>query len=110
MDFVSALGTTQEIVILLLGAAAGLAGVLSLVHAALTRPDAFTAVDRQTKGFWVGILALSTLFLVVFGVAGGVSAIIGMICLLGLVAVLVYLVDVRPKVDEVSGRRWFRKL
>ena len=29
---------------------AGLAGVLSLVHAALTRPDAFTAVDRQTKG------------------------------------------------------------
>ena len=31
------------------------------------------------------------------------SAIIGMICLLGLVAVLVHLVDVRPKVDEVSG-------
>ena len=45
--------------------------MLSLVHAALARPDAFTAVDRQTKGFWVGILALSTLFLVVFGVAGG---------------------------------------
>lgn len=110
MDFVSALGMTQEIVILALSVVAGIAGVVTVIHAAVQRPDAFTAVDRQTKGFWVGVLALSTLFLVLFGVAGGVSPIIGMICLIGLVAVIVYLVDVRPKVDDVQGRRWFRKL
>ncbi len=110
MDFVSALGLTQQVVILALGAVAGLAGLVTVVHAAVQRPDAFTAVDRQSKAFWVGVLALSTLFLALFGVAGGASPIIGMICLIGLVAVLVYLVDVRPKVDEVQGRRWFRKL
>ena len=110
MDFVSALGMTQEIVILTLSVVAGLAGLVTVVHAAVHRPDAFAAVDRQSKGFWVGVLALSTVFLAVFGVAGGVSPIIGMICLSGLVAVIVYLVDVRPKVDEIQGRRWFRKL
>lgn len=104
------MGTTQQIVILTLSIVAGLAGVLALVHAAVQRPDAFTAVDKQSKGFWVGVLALSTLFLLLFGVAGGVSPIVGMICLIGLVAVIVYLVDVRPKVDDVQGRRWFRKL
>ncbi|NNG97626.1 DUF2516 family protein [Gordonia araii NBRC 100433] len=104
------MGLAQVYVIRTLGIVAGLAGIVTVVHAALQRPDAFTAVDRQTKGFWVGILALSTLFLALFGVAAGGGPIIGMICLLGLVAVIVYLVDVRPKVDEVQGKRWFRKL
>jgi len=98
------------IVVAVLGAVSALAGLLSVVHAAVQRPDAFTAVDRQSKGFWVGLLALATVFLALFGVVGAGGPIIGMICLLGLVAVIVYLVDVRPKVDEVQGRRWFRRL
>ncbi|MFT4200551.1 MAG: DUF2516 family protein [Gordonia sp. (in: high G+C Gram-positive bacteria)] len=105
------MGTAQEYVLYALWIIAALGAVLALVHAAVQRPDAFTAVDRQSKAFWVGILALATLFLGLFGVAGGLGGpIVGMICLVGLVAVLVYLVDVRPKVDEVQNRRWFRKL
>ncbi|MFT3899000.1 MAG: DUF2516 family protein [Gordonia sp. (in: high G+C Gram-positive bacteria)] len=110
MDFVSALSDAQKIVILVLWAVAVAGAAVALVHAAIQRPDAFTAVDKQSKGFWVGILTVATIFLAIFGVVGAGGMIIGMICLLGLVAVIVYLVDVRPKVDEIQGRRWFRKL
>lgn len=80
---------------------AGLAvGVFTLVHVVRQRPDAFTAVDKLTKPIWLGILAAAVLVIALFGP----------IHLLGLVAVIaigVYLVDVRPRVDEIQrGPRW----
>jgi uncharacterized membrane protein len=63
--------------------------VFALVDAS-TRPEpAFTYNDKQTKTFWVVVLALAV-----------VSSFLGFLSIIGLVAALVYLVDVRPRVRE----------
>ncbi len=68
----------------------------ALVHAALQRPDAYTAVDKLTKPAWLVILAAAMLLALVMGPGFG-SAIAA--CAAG-----VYLVDVRPKLLEVQGK------
>jgi hypothetical protein len=78
-------------------------GVFAFVHALLQRADAFTAADRLTKPAWLGITAGGTGALALFG-PGGFGF---MFWIAGLVAVLVYIVDVRPKLIEVQrGQRW----
>jgi hypothetical protein len=71
----------------------------ALVHAALQRPDAYTATGKLTKPAWLGILggavAFASILSFVFGVFGVAIA---------AVAVGVYLVDVRPKILEVQGK------
>lgn len=76
-------------------------GVFAFVHAVRQRADAFTAVDKLTKNKWLGITAGGT---VVIALLGAIS----FIGIIGVVAVLVYLADVRPKVDEIQhgGQRW----
>lgn len=81
----------------------GMLGVtaFAIVHAARQRPDAYTAVDKLTKGKWLGILAGSA-----FGILLFFSNFL-ILALVAVVAVCVYLADVRPKVDEVQqGPRW----
>lgn len=73
--------------------------VYAFVHAALQRPDAYTAADKLTKPVWLVILgaavALASILYPVLGVLGmAMSA-----CASG-----VYLVDVRPKLLEVQGK------
>lgn len=78
-------------------------GLYAFVHALLQRADAFTAAERLSKPAWLGITGagLFVLILFRFGQAGTI------LWLAGLVAVLVYIVDVRPKVTEVQrGPRW----
>lgn len=94
-------------ILLALGVIAGLSAVAALVHAAITRPDAYTAVDAQSKTFWVAILAVANLLIWLF-VVGGMSVLI--LFLVGVIAVMVYIVDVRVRVDEILKRSWFRKL
>lgn len=70
--------------------------VYAFVHAALQRPDAYTAADKLTKPVWLVILgaavALASILYPVLGVLGmAMSA-----CASG-----VYLVDVRPKLLEI---------
>ncbi|MGP3971624.1 DUF2516 family protein [Streptomyces sp. 6N223] len=70
--------------------------VFALVHAALQREDAFRAADKQTKPFW----------LVILGVTVAVHLFVpGMLILklIGAIATIVYLVDVRPAVRAVTG-------
>lgn len=75
-------------------------GVFTFVHAVRQRPDAFTAVDKLTKGKWLGIIAAATLVMLLFKP-------VSFIGIFGVVAVCVYLADVRPKVDEIQrGPRW----
>lgn len=75
-------------------------GAFAVVHAVRQRPDAFTAVDKLSKPIWLGILAAAILVLFLTGP-------ISMLGVLGVVAVGVYMVDVRPRVDEVQrGPRW----
>lgn len=78
-------------------------GVYAFIHALMQRPDAYTAIDRMTKPAWLGITAGGTVALILFGLAG-----IGWILWIGgLVAALVYIVDVRPRLIEVQrGNRW----
>lgn len=73
--------------------------VYAFVHAALQRPDAYTAADKLTKPVWLVILgaavALASILYPVLGVLGmAMSA-----CASG-----VYLVDVWPKLLEIQGK------
>lgn len=73
--------------------------VYAFVHAALQRPDAYTAADKLTKPVWLVILgaavALASILYPVLGVLGmAMSA-----CASG-----VYLVDVRPRLLEIQGK------
>lgn len=77
-------------------------GLFAFIHAALQRADAYTATDKLTKPAWLGITGGATAVLVLFNPAAWLF-----FWLLGLVAVLVYLVDVKPAVTEVQrGPRW----
>jgi 4-amino-4-deoxy-L-arabinose transferase-like glycosyltransferase len=69
-------------------------GVFALVHAALQREDAFRAVDKQTKQFWLIILGIS--------VAVQLFVPMMLLILVGVIAAVVYIVDVRPAVQAVS--------
>ena len=86
-------------VLLVLQLAVLVTAVYSFVHAALQRPDAYTAADKLTKPVWLVILglavALTSVLSFVFGVLGVVIA----ACAAG-----VYLVDVRPKLLEIQGK------
>ena len=70
--------------------------VYAFVHAALQRPDAYTAAEKLTKPVWLVILgvrcAACALVLGITGVA------------IAAVAAGVYLVDVRPKILEIQGK------
>jgi Protein of unknown function (DUF2516) len=74
--------------------------IWGLIDAATRRADAFPAASKQTKPFW----------LVVLGVSLGVELFFGVMSFFGIPAVvasIVYLVDVRPRVREVSrGSSW----
>ncbi len=78
-------------------------GLFALIHAARQRADAYTATDKLTKPAWLGITGGGTVALLLFPPWTGML----MFWLIGLVAVLVYLVDVKPAVTEVQrGPRW----
>lgn len=72
-------------------------GLVALVHVIRQRSDAFTAVNRLNKPAWVGIIIVSML---VFWFLGAIS----LIGIIGIVAVGIYMADVRPKVNELQGR------
>ncbi|WP_281275498.1 DUF2516 family protein [Saccharothrix australiensis] len=80
-----------------------IAGVFAFVHALSQRADAYTAAERLTKPAWLGITGGGTFALLLFSLSGPGA----MFWLAGLVAVMVYLVDVRPRLIEVQrGPRW----
>ncbi|MCV7151434.1 DUF2516 family protein [Mycolicibacterium pyrenivorans] len=69
--------------------------VYAFVHAAMQRPDAYTAADKLTKPVWLVILGAGVLLALVLGITGVAIA---------AVAAGVYLVDVRPKILEIQGK------
>ncbi|MHB9860775.1 DUF2516 family protein [Streptomyces sp. YIM S03343] len=77
--------------ILLMGLAA-----FGLFDAAFRREDAFRAADKQNKVFW----------LIVLGLALAVSTFLSVLSILpivGAVASIVYIVDVRPALKQIGG-------
>ena len=71
------------------------ATLYAFVHAAMQRPDAYTAADKLTKPVWLVILGVGVLLALVLGISGVAIA---------AVAAGVYLVDVRPKILEIQGK------
>jgi uncharacterized membrane protein YkvI len=65
--------------------------VVALIDA-ISRPErSYVAMEKQTKQFWLIVLVLALL-----------STLVGFLSLVGLVAALVYLVDVRPAITGNS--------
>ncbi|OXM74203.1 MULTISPECIES: DUF2516 family protein [Amycolatopsis] len=81
-----------------------LVGLGAFVHALLQRSDAYQAADRKTKPIWLAITGAGTVAMGLFGFGGAGT----LFWLAGIVAVLVYLVDVRPRLIEVQrgGKNW----
>ena len=69
--------------------------VVALVMAAIAREDAYRAADKQNKMFWLIILGVT--------VAVNLLAPYLFLQLAGLVATIVFFVDVRPALRQVSG-------
>ncbi|MGS2589371.1 DUF2516 family protein [Streptomyces hebeiensis] len=69
--------------------------VVALFLSAIARDDAYRAADKQTKTFW----------LIILGVTVAVNLLVPMLFLqiAGLVATIVFFVDVRPAIQQVSG-------
>jgi hypothetical protein len=81
----------------------GLGGLALKIWAlidAISRPGpGFVAAGKLTKPIWIAILAAAVLL--------GSTSVLGFFALLGLVAAIVYLVDVRPAVRELRpGGPW----
>ncbi|WP_326806252.1 DUF2516 family protein [Streptomyces sp. NBC_01788] len=75
--------------------------VVALGMAVLYRDDAYRAAGKQNKGFW----------LIILGVAVAVNLLVPMLFLqiAGLVATIVFFVDVRPALKHVSGGGFGRR-
>ena len=76
----------------------------AIAHCALQKPASFPAVSPLTKGTWLAIMA-GCLVLSALGALGqgGYRSIFGII---GLVAALVYLLDIRPAIRDLGSNPW----
>jgi Protein of unknown function (DUF2516) len=86
------------IVLLVLQFGVLLMSVYAFVHAAIQRPDAYTAADKMTKPVWLIILGVATLLILLLPAQSVLGIVVGA-CASG-----VYLVDVRPKLLEIQGK------
>ncbi|MCG5432288.1 DUF2516 family protein [Mycobacterium sp. MYCO198283] len=76
-----------------------IAACYAFVHAAMQRPDAYTATGKLTKNAWLAISGGA--FLVAILAFFTTSIFLGSIAA---VAAGVYIVDVRPKLLEIQGK------
>ena len=79
---------------------------VALIDAVRRRADAFPAADRRTKNFWLALLGGGLGAQILFPALGG--SILSIFGLAGIVAAIVYLVDVRKRLIEVTrgGSSW----
>ncbi|MGC5345750.1 DUF2516 family protein [Streptomyces sp. DT24] len=80
----------------LLSLALTLFSAFALVDAVIRREDAFRAADKKTKPFWLVVLGIAFVVILLF-------PILSFLPIIGLIATIVYIVDVRPAVRQVSG-------
>jgi hypothetical protein len=111
----------DSLVLCAIGVVVAVVSGYAVAHALRQRPDAFTAAGRLTKNAWLGITGASALFLLVLPLFGllmnpsvfgllmsfqGPRSSTTLFWLAGLVATLVYLVDVKPAVVGVQRGDW----
>jgi hypothetical protein len=73
---------------------------VALVHCLTQRGDGFTAIGTLPKGAWVAILAVCIVLTLLLGSTG----IFGLI---GIAAALIYLLDVRTGLKDLSDGKGF---
>ncbi len=92
------LAATQSLIMTVLAVGLFLVTAWALIDC-MTRPaEAFRAADRLTKRAWLAITAAAA-------VAGVFAYPLGILGLAAIVAALVYLLDVRPRIIEVLSWR-----
>ncbi|MEU5975819.1 DUF2516 family protein [Streptomyces sp. NPDC047315] len=69
--------------------------VVALIMAALAREDAYRAADKKTKPFWLIILGVTVLVNLLIPIL--------FLSIIGLIATIVFFVDVRPALRQVTG-------
>lgn len=75
--------------------------LFSLSHAIRVRSDAFAAAAKQSKMFWVSLLAVSLILRLT------ISSPLDLFGVIASIAAIVYIVDVRPAINDVlRGPRW----
>jgi hypothetical protein len=94
-----AFGSLQQLLTLIIGVLALGVQVFALVDALRQRTDAFTAAGKLTKPLWLTILAVATAIGVIF-----VRTPFSIFMVIAFVAAAVYLVDVRPAIQAISGK------
>ena len=96
--------TITDWIVSVLSWAAVPVGLFAFLHAALQRSDAYAAANKRTKPIWLAITGGGTLACALFRLDNFTM----LFWIAGLVAVLVYIVDVRPKLIEVQrgGTKW----
>jgi hypothetical protein len=75
----------------------------ALADCATRKSAAFSAAGKLSKPAWLGITVMAAVVTTLLGLMSGGLILV----LIGMVASLVYLADVRPAVREISGpSRW----
>ncbi|KHO25060.1 MULTISPECIES: DUF2516 family protein [Mycobacteriaceae] len=90
------LANLAGVIVFVLVAVVFFVGVYALVHAAMQRPDAYTATGKLTKPVWLAILGVALLLALLLRDAFGAA--------ISACATGIYLVDVRPKLLEIQGK------
>ncbi len=91
----------SRLILAFLALVSGLAGLFAFVHAIAHRPDAFRAADKASKPKWVALTGAGTLVSLGYG-AGANIPFLFILWIAGVVAILVYVIDVRGKVGEIQ--------
>jgi ABC-type Na+ efflux pump permease subunit len=94
-------GATQSLIMLVLGVLFAALKVWAFVDCLRRPAQAFPAIGRLNKQFWLIITGISALS----GVAFMYIPAVGLLGIAGLIAALVYLFDVRPRLIEITGGR-----
>ncbi|PJN36141.1 hypothetical protein CG747_35615 [Streptomyces sp. CB02959] len=76
--------------------ALGIYSAVMLIDAAVRRDDAYRAADKHNKAMWLIFLGAATALLFLL-------PLLSFLPIIGLIAVIVYTVDVRPALRAVAG-------
>ena len=74
---------------------------VALIHCLTQRGDGFQAIGTLPKGAWAAILAICIILTLLL------SGPVGIFSLIGIAAALIYLLDVRPGLKDLSDGKGF---
>jgi hypothetical protein len=94
-------GVTQDLIMLALGLLFAVLKVWAFIDCVRRPAQAFPAIGRLNKPFWMIITGIAALSGLAFTYIPAVS----LLGIAGVIAALVYLFDVRPRLIQITGGR-----